>query len=1019
LSGTPPDSHGGTDPYLPVRPFPLPSTPPPLFFCPPSPLLYPFPSNHVPTHHPPLTPPLPSLFPGIPSHTSLASSAPVQPRPTSPPLSSTLGPLPLSSPTNPDFSPWPDSAPRCPTPHLTVSWSRRSFPTWPPPPHPRPPCGAPFPPLPASTPSAGFLPPRTLSGGGLQNPWIGSGTPRRGCGSLSRPLFPSHASAPPRVISDPSLPHLWHFPSASGWANVHPSVPWTSSSTAPQPRTYAFNQKNYPPPGKVSSRAHPHSSSCLGVSFYSVTNHPSTPSSHSSHDTYFPSGSTAQWPHLPQTAAPFTPSVEPLPGIYADSAAPSPQLPIGAGGPHCAPPNITSDRTISNPSGRPLSPGPPPQGTTPSNAPCYLPGLNASGQRTSCSSHNPPPIATHPTTPAPSNAAGTDPRPLDRTFLSTKLRNTLWGIAGRLSRAPLPHPISRRQFFATLQLLLHAFFQRRLTGAILLPLHAFLLLLTQLHTICWLLLFLIKYYPFENTPASVSPATALLGLGQRGAYPIPRHIWDSIVPADLPDRLALHSPPPPFQPRPPRPPTTLLLSALLRDGFLHPVPPGHWPDNLSAFLRPKSAEKAAFIADLRGLNLLSPDPLPSFSLPHPRQIASIMARYPPGTLWATALDLQNFFWSLRLPTGTLPLFRVGGAFFDSPPFGWNLSPVLAQRSLEFLVDAFFAASPFHTLHGTSVWTFVYYDDVLLIATSLALISDVTSALVLYIQQHHLLISKKSTLEPTQCLKWVGKVFDFRNRTIGNSRATLLNLLGRAILAAHSPVFPKRIDLLCGHALWALRPIQGAAVLLRSWYMQKWHGPRFLPRPHMAMTIGLLDIAVLACAPWRVPLRVPPPLFTPVLCGDAACINGSYLIALFSPIFGGRLVPAPPWVQSQQVAEFFAFDVATRLATRLGWSSFTYFGDNLGTCWLAVNLRPALSNRPLSILVRNLLNRCLWSRMGVHVVHCPSALQPADPLSRCNPTDSTSVLEAVRSAHRIWTALMQSPVSMKLIGTLGP
>ena len=221
---------------------------------------------------------------------------------------------------------------------------------------------------------------------------------------------------------------------------------------------------------------------------------------------------------------------------------------------------------------------------------------------------------------------------------------------------------------------------------------------------------------------------------------------------------------------------------------------------------------------------------------------------------------------------------------------------------------------------------------------------------------------------------MGKVFDLRTRTIGNTRGTLLNMLARTLLVPHAPMFPKRVDVLCGHFLWALRPLRGATVLLRPWYMHKWHGPRFVPFPSLAMTVALMDLTVLACSPWRALERpIPPPLLTPVICGDAARVHGRFLLALFSPIFGGRLRLAPVDVSSQQEAEFLVFTEATKLATRLGWTTFTYIGDNLGTCWLAVHLRPTLSNRVLSNAVRTLLNRCLWSRLVVHILHCPSEL----------------------------------------------
>ena len=90
-----------------------------------------------------------------------------------------------------------------------------------------------------------------------------------------------------------------------------------------------------------------------------------------------------------------------------------------------------------------------------------------------------------------------------------------------------------------------------------------------------------------------------------------------------------------------------MLMLLATDGFLvararHPCP----GDNVSVFLRPKSFEKAAFIADLRGVNKLTPQPWPRLRLPSASDIGSLMAIFPRGQLWGSTIDLTNFFWSL-------------------------------------------------------------------------------------------------------------------------------------------------------------------------------------------------------------------------------------------------------------------------------------------------------------------------------------------------------------------------------------
>ena len=418
------------------------------------------------------------------------------------------------------------------------------------------------------------------------------------------------------------------------------------------------------------------------------------------------------------------------------------------------------------------------------------------------------------------------------------------------------------------------------------PHAAFWALLRTLHLINWLLVLLIKYYPETLNQTALTADIAHKGLGLCGRCPIPDHIWDSHVPDALVDSLSNLSPRPPHTIRPPSSLTSILLNALARDGFLLPLPADSarpsW-DNLSAFIRPKSSEKAAFIADLRAANLLSPNPKPTFQLPSIRKIADVVSNRPPGSLWATTIDLTNFFWSLRLPKKAWGAFRISGYFFPCTPFGWDLSPILAQSSLGYFLDT--ALAPFAALRDTAFWTFHYYDDILVLATSPALTSTVTSAITTHLQLLNLLISPKSHTTPSQRVTWLGKIIDLTHRTVENTLGTNQRVMALTILLGAIPLNPRVIDRICGFMLWAASPHPGATSLLRSWYLTRWSA-RFLPRAHLNMSRALADLCILATSTWHARDPLPDPWTCTTICVDAAASPVGFQIGLYSPDWGG-------------------------------------------------------------------------------------------------------------------------------------
>ena len=461
-----------------------------------------------------------------------------------------------------------------------------------------------------------------------------------------------------------------------------------------------------------------------------------------------------------------------------------------------------------------------------------------------------------------------------------------------------------------------------------------------------------------------------------------------------------------------------MLKALARDGFILPLQP-HMPTsaNFTAFLRPKSSEKAAFIADLRPLNQLSPNPLPHFSLPSLLHIADLIASFPPSTLWATAIDITNFFWSLLLPVEAHGAFRIGGFFLPCLPFGWNLSPILAQETLTFLIKQSLQIHSLTDSLDTSLWIFHYYDDILILSTQSSLAQQCTQAIVNHLQHQHLLISPKSLLIPTQNITWLGKLFDLRERLISNTDKVATHTLALCLTSLLAPVHKKSIERLLGYLLWAFRPHRGATLFLRSWYLHLHSRRRFQRWPSTGMSAGLLDALALSLRAWSAPTTPSLPLFTPIICMDAALVSNHYQIGLYSPTFGARILIAPPEITTQQQAELFAADAALRLSVRLGFPHVTLIGDNSGSLYSLESLRGILAAQQWIRILRRITNRLLWSGLCVHLLWVPSALQPADPISRAKHTNLSNCQNALRTAHQKWSTLWHCSSCLRSFGFL--
>jgi hypothetical protein len=453
----------------------------------------------------------------------------------------------------------------------------------------------------------------------------------------------------------------------------------------------------------------------------------------------------------------------------------------------------------------------------------------------------------------------------------------------------------------------------------------------------------------------------------------------------------------------------------VRDGLLIPLPE-HAPNsaNLGTFIIPKNATKASFIADLRFLNYLS-SPAPKFQLPTFLELAQLIQTHPPGAMWATSLDISNFFWSLKLPTSCQDLFRLPPYAFPCLPFGWNLSPILAQTTLSMLVQEAIAQSHFPLCLYQNFWYFLYYDDILLLTLSPTTATLAVLFFSTYLSSKGLIISPKSEVTPTQTITWLGKEIDLSSRCIRNKPSTILRALATVILFSFIPIYPKAIDVLTGYCLWFFRPHRGSTLLLRSWYLTKL-ARRRINHSFPSMMRPLFHLFLIGLNPWFARDPIPPPFFTPIICTDAAIVHDFAQIGIYSPILGGRIFRKQLPYPSQQFAELLAMEIAIKLAQRLGWTATTIIGDNQGTLYLMKSFSAPIGNSFMCTTLRRILNNLRHTPITAHLIWCPSHIQPADPLTRLQEL-SAPTPDAAQEVMDRWTTLSSNFAICKNMGIL--
>ena len=344
--------------------------------------------------------------------------------------------------------------------------------------------------------------------------------------------------------------------------------------------------------------------------------------------------------------------------------------------------------------------------------------------------------------------------------------------------------------------------------------------------------------------------------------------------------------------------------------------------------------------------------------------------------------------------------------FDSLPFGWNLSPIIAQTVLaRILQDFLLQCSPlpeddFHHFH--------YLDDVLFLAHTPTRLQRYAHAFAAFLSSAGLLLSKKSSLQPAQHITWLGKQFNLLARTITPTCATSLRTIALICLGSLRCLSYKSRLRLAGNILWTARPIPGSTLFLSGLYRPTTDaGPSYLSNSTLR---DLLTFLPFALSGWEAAPFDPSPgpdMSTCFFADAAQTYRGNYQVGIFHSRKGVQVVTAPAWVTNQQVAEAWALEYAIRIIVRRSEQSIALVGDNLGALQNLLSLQPRVTAQALRRVYRRIFHLLQFSRKTLKIYWVPTCLQPADKPSR-SPLDTESINAAYYEAFATFQTLQASP-----------
>ena len=332
------------------------------------------------------------------------------------------------------------------------------------------------------------------------------------------------------------------------------------------------------------------------------------------------------------------------------------------------------------------------------------------------------------------------------------------------------------------------------------------------------------YYSSSDEEGLVTEEMAARGVGEAGCVTVSDKIWNSLVPRDLlgvyrrqlrEDSAGVEK----SQGGRPGPVDAMLESLRTETKGLRRT---KRPETAKMFLTWKNALKCRAILDARGVNASDPRKPPKFRLPGLEAIRHWMGRARPRRVgggrcrvFLAKLDLQNAYWSIRLPTAWRSVFVVGGRSgrrfrYARLPFGWAYSPVICQKLVSSVIRG--------ALSRRGVRGWVYLDDILLSCRSKSRLRGAVRDCIRRLRRAGFIVGAKSEPEPTERLGFIGKQIDTKAGTISNAVGALVGAFRAWVRGVGRGRLPSKVmERLLGKLCWLSRPNAGLGAFLAGAY----------------------------------------------------------------------------------------------------------------------------------------------------------------------------------------------------------
>jgi hypothetical protein len=484
---------------------------------------------------------------------------------------------------------------------------------------------------------------------------------------------------------------------------------------------------------------------------------------------------------------------------------------------------------------------------------------------------------------------------------------------------------------------------------------------------------LIEYY-FNKRPASRYSNLKWSDLGQLGRHQLSASIIEDHSMPRLPRVGAL-----PYQRPPPRPIpcSDPIVKDFVRYALSNElIVPCDKPINSSLFFIPKPASnKVRIIADLRPFNHDSNlEPLP-MSFPDFSTLKSLLSHDGCPRYFAK-LDISNCYWSMILPEHLQSSFVFRTTFHKasfalrSLPFGWNLSPRIASKTLQSLLPP--TTDQCHRCQ--------FIDDILFSSCDFDSTNLNMQAASRAFTQANLHIAAKSSKHPTTEIIWLGKSISSTPKpSIANTEAVRLQSFAKwLLLASHKRVTKLDAMKFAGYLTWV-----GIHTRLHLPYMSPIHRASHA-RPSYALSArekaALLYATVVANHPWtNCDIVWEPPIINTPLCFCDATVNHGALVIPDRNITIKWKIPKHA-AANQQCAELWTccqsikFINAHHLPHALG-------SDSSSSLYSMVHLRTPAYNEARAKLLRSLSTAIRNLNQTLHVFWISTESNVADGPSR--------------------------------------